>query len=105
MHVAINMSVVALYAVNMWIRTGESPSFGVAMGLSVLALARLAVSGWLGAEIVHVHRVGIVETDAAPLAHAFRRAAQIPPWQQPPRAPTVLREQVLLPRSSGSCWA
>jgi uncharacterized membrane protein len=77
-HMAINLTVVALYGVNLWVRAGDWPSFDVGMGLSVLALALLAISGGIGAEMVHVHRVGIVEADAAPRASAAADARSAP---------------------------
>jgi uncharacterized membrane protein len=64
-HMAINLVVVALYALNLWIRADEAAGFGVVMGLSALALCLLATSAWIGGELVHVHGVGVADATAA----------------------------------------
>jgi uncharacterized membrane protein len=69
-HMAINLAVVALYAMNLWVRSEDPPSFEIGMGLSALALGLLAISGWLGGELVHVHGVGVA-------GHAEAQAAAI----------------------------
>lgn len=57
-HMAINLTVVALYVVNVWMRTrGDDPD--AALLLSVLAIAMLLVSGWLGGKMVYVHGVAV----------------------------------------------
>jgi uncharacterized membrane protein len=58
-HLSLNLTVVALYGVNLWLRSTEPPDFLVGMGLSVVAIVLLAASGWIGAEMVHVHGVGV----------------------------------------------
>jgi uncharacterized membrane protein len=58
-HMAINLIAVALYAINIWMRTHGSPVVGLPLALSVVAVGGLAVSGWLGGHIVHVHGVGV----------------------------------------------
>lgn len=58
-HMAINLFVVALYAVNLWLRGTEPPDFLVGMGLSIVGITLLFASGWIGGEMVHVHGVGI----------------------------------------------
>ena len=40
-------------------RLGGSPNTGTPLVLSVIAIAILAVSGWLGGEMVHRHGVGV----------------------------------------------
>ena len=60
-HMAINLTVVALYIVNAWMRRrGVSDA---AIWLSVISVALLAVSGWLGGKLVYVHGVAV---DPAP---------------------------------------
>ena len=58
-HLAINLSVVVLYAINLWLRSAEPPNFLIGMGMSVLGVTLIAISGWLGGEMVHVHGVGV----------------------------------------------
>ena len=56
-HMALNLTIVALYAINAWLRRD-----GVSTGdiwLSVLAVALLGVSGWLGGHMVYVHLVAV----------------------------------------------
>ncbi len=63
-HMAINLSVVALYAVNLWLRSAEPPVFLAGMGLSVLGVVLIAISGWIGGEMVHVHGIGVAAVPA-----------------------------------------
>ena len=58
-HMTINLSVVVLYAVNIWLRTGGQESMDVPIALSVIGVCMIAVSGWLGGEMVHVYGVGV----------------------------------------------
>jgi uncharacterized membrane protein len=68
-HMTLNLVVVVLYAVNVWLRMSEPADLRLPMLLSVIAIVLLAVSGWLGGEMVHVHRVGVEESaDAARVA-------------------------------------
>lgn len=58
-HMSINLVVVALYAVNIWMRMSSNTNTGTPLLLSVIAVALLAVSGWLGGKMVHEHGVGV----------------------------------------------
>ena len=51
------------FIINLGIRLPdiESPT-GFSIALSGIAIALLVVSGWIGAEMVHVHRLGVSET-------------------------------------------
>jgi uncharacterized membrane protein len=57
-HMGINLSVVALYAVNLWFRLHWS----TLVWLSMLGLGLLVVSGWLGGKMVFEHGVGVART-------------------------------------------
>lgn len=57
-HMTINLLVVALYGVNLWMRAAGGEIAGWPVALSVLAMLLLAVSGWLGGELVYVHGFG-----------------------------------------------
>ena len=59
MHLALNLTVVALYAVNLWLRTTSPPSADLGFALSLFAVVLLGFSGWIGGEMVHVHGVGV----------------------------------------------
>lgn len=52
---SVGVAVVALYAVNLWLRLNGS----TLVWLSVLALGLLVVSGWLGGKMVFEHGVGV----------------------------------------------
>ena len=62
-HMTINLIVVALYAINICLRAGELSLRGASMStpvlLSILGVALLCVSGWLGGQMVHVYGVGV----------------------------------------------
>lgn len=73
-HMSINLTVVALYAFNAWLRLGNPGiTGGVPFGLSVLAVAMLAVSGWLGGKMVYLAGVGVTAGDAAATPESRRR--------------------------------
>ncbi|MFL6663845.1 MAG: DUF2231 domain-containing protein [Rhizobacter sp.] len=59
-HMAINLTVVALYLVNVWMRTTGGDSSATLL-LSVVAIALLVASGWLGGKLVYVHGVAVDE--------------------------------------------
>lgn len=59
MHMALNLVALTLYAVNLWLRIYHGSNQGLPLVLSLIAFAILGVSGWLGAEMVHKHGVGV----------------------------------------------
>jgi uncharacterized membrane protein len=58
-HLILNLIVVALYAVNAWMRTEGPAGLSTPFLLSIVAILLLSVSGWLGGELVYRHGVGI----------------------------------------------
>lgn len=58
-HMALNLTIVVLYVVNAWLRHQGTVSAGVTLGLSVLAIAMLLVSGWLGGKMVYEAGVAV----------------------------------------------
>lgn len=61
-HMILNLTIVALYVVNLFIRRGALPADGkLPLILSIISIALLLVSGWLGGELVHVYRVSVAE--------------------------------------------
>ena len=48
-----------LYSVNGWIRTILEPDAVLPVLLSVVGIAGLVVTGWLGGELVYIHKVGV----------------------------------------------
>ena len=68
-HMSINLAVVALFAFNAWLRTGEHNPSGTPFVLSIVGIALLVVSGWLGGKMVFEAGVG-VSLGEAPAASA-----------------------------------
>lgn len=65
-HMTINLAVVALYVVNAWLRVGQdATASGTPFILSLIAVAMLAVSGWLGGKMVFLAGVGVSPEAAA----------------------------------------
>ena len=62
-HMAINLTIVGLYVVNIFMRTANPEMMRTPFLLSAIAVALLAVSGWLGGKMVYVHGIAV---DAAP---------------------------------------
>lgn len=58
-HMCVNLAVVALFAVNLWLRTVAGPGANAPIWLSVIGVVLLGVSGWLGGEMVYVHGVAV----------------------------------------------
>jgi uncharacterized membrane protein len=74
-HMVLNLGAVALFAINWFVRTrvnGDSPW---PLVLSVVGIVGIAVSGWLGGELVYVHRVGVEEDEDVRAAARQRRVA------------------------------
>src|SRR3569832_75898 len=64
-HMGINLFIVALYAINAWTRVHASVSPKVSLALSVVAIALLLVSGWLGGKMVYEAGVAVHAADTA----------------------------------------
>lgn len=58
-HMALNLTVVVLYAINAWTRASGALSPDMALLLSVVAIALLLVSGWLGGKMVYEEGVAV----------------------------------------------
>lgn len=65
LHMALNLVALTLYAVNLWLRIYNGSNEGLPLVLSLIAVGTLAVSGWLGAEMVHKHGVGVDLTSSS----------------------------------------
>jgi uncharacterized membrane protein len=64
-HLILNLIVVALFLFNLGVRYNASPEnefFGVV--LSIIALAFLAVSGWLGGSLVYIYGMAVAATSS-----------------------------------------
>jgi len=60
-HMGINLTVVALYAVNLWLRLQEA-AHSIVLWLSIIAIGLLVISGWLGGKMVYEYGVGVSRT-------------------------------------------
>ena len=69
-HMALNLTIVALYVVNAWLRRDGVTD--AAIWLSVIAVVMLGVSGWLGGHMVYVHAAAVAP-EATPLGEDVRR--------------------------------
>src|SRR5690625_698103 len=58
-HMAINLSAVVLFAVNLWLRRGTAELTNWQLGLSLVGVGLILVSSWLGGQMVHVFGVGV----------------------------------------------
>ena len=58
-HMALNLTVVALFAINLWLRINGAEVAGLPLALTIVAITLLSVSGWLGGHLVYVHAVGV----------------------------------------------
>jgi uncharacterized membrane protein len=79
-HMILNLTVVALYAGNLYLRGFAAPDDPAPLWLSVLGVGLLGVSGFLGGTLVFEERVGVVEQVAHPVESPRYEAPQgIPP--------------------------
>jgi uncharacterized membrane protein len=60
-HMALNLTIVVLYVINAWTRwqTTDAAPDGTSLVLSIVAIALLLVSGWLGGKMVYERGVGV----------------------------------------------
>lgn len=73
-HLGINLSLVVLFAINLWLRMSHEMGGSLPVILSFVGVAMLAVSGWLGGELVYVRGVAIEPQESIALKGP-RRAA------------------------------
>lgn len=53
-HMALNLAIVVVQVINFWLRSRPGPDENWPILISVVAVAALVVSGWLGGQLVHV---------------------------------------------------
>lgn len=73
-HMTINITVLVLFAVNFWLRSDAPVDDSGLVWLSLIGVALLGVSGWLGGEMVYVHGVGVGRSRAERIESEARRA-------------------------------
>jgi uncharacterized membrane protein len=74
-HLVLNLATVAVQAVNFWLRMDEGGSDVLPRAISIVAVAALLASGWLGGHLVHV--LGVTQPQNAD--EAERRHDQLHP--------------------------
>jgi uncharacterized membrane protein len=55
----INLTVVALYVVNFWMRMPAPENPGKLVWLSLISIGLLTISGWLGGKMVYEHGIAV----------------------------------------------
>ena len=65
-HLAINLAVVVLYIFNAGMRSADASPGGTPFVLSLVGIAMLGVSGWLGGKMVYEAGIGVSGMDAPP---------------------------------------
>jgi uncharacterized membrane protein len=75
-HMSINLTIVALYVVNILLRVANPDVLRVPLVLSIVAVAMLTVSGWLGGKMVYELGVA-VDNAEAPTAIPLGRQERI----------------------------
>ena len=75
-HLILNLSMVAVFVVDFWIRWQNPASRGVPFTLSIVGVLILFYAGWLGADLVHEHHVTVSEEQQKPATIVdYRKAA------------------------------
>jgi uncharacterized membrane protein len=72
-HMCINLVVVALFAINLWLRTVAAAGVDPPIWLSVIGVVLIGISGWLGGEMVYVHGVAVEPRRTAAEQHMTDR--------------------------------
>ena len=67
-HMVLNLAIVAAQAASFWLRTVDETMGPLPRGISIVAVAALVASGWLGGHLVHVLGVTQPREGAQPAA-------------------------------------
>ena len=63
-HMCLNLLVVGIFAIDLWLRTTDVATSNTPILLSVIGIALLGISGWLGGQLVYVHGVAVEPQDS-----------------------------------------
>ena len=58
-HLLVNLSAVALFAVNLWLRLSLPESSRVPLLLSIVGVLGIGIGGWLGGKMVYVKGMAV----------------------------------------------
>jgi uncharacterized membrane protein len=81
LHMAINLSIVVIYAVNFWLRLATPTATGL-VWLSALTVVMLLVSGWLGGKMVFLSGVAVSTEEQKQQLHSGSVKRQHTPGEQ-----------------------
>ena len=62
-HMAINLTVVGLFVINLWLRLSTPDGGTTPVWLSAIGVGLLAISGWLGGKLVYLGGVAVSAAD------------------------------------------
>jgi uncharacterized membrane protein len=82
-HMGLNLTIVALYVINAWTRVNGSVSPNTSLLLSIIAIAMLLVSGWLGGKMVYEAGVAVHAADTAASTGTWTGAERRAGWSAP----------------------
>jgi uncharacterized membrane protein len=72
-HMVLNLIAVAIFALNFYLRIGNTAGATLPILLSVTGVFFIAVSGWLGGELVYVHGMGVEQHSTRATADERRK--------------------------------
>jgi uncharacterized membrane protein len=58
-HMSLNLVALAVFAWNLWLRWQREPASDPPLLLTLIGVALISASGWLGGELVYVHGVAV----------------------------------------------
>lgn len=58
-HMSMNLVIVAMFGLNLWLRTGDSPYIASTISLSAVGITLLSFSGWLGSQLIQVYGMAV----------------------------------------------
>jgi uncharacterized membrane protein len=61
-HMVFNLIAVAIFGLSFYLRLDHTPGAALPVVLSVAGVLLIAVSGWLGGEMVYVHGIGVQQS-------------------------------------------
>jgi uncharacterized membrane protein len=94
-HMSLNLVIVALYAINAWTRVHSSVSPNVSLWLSIIAIALLLVSGWLGGKMVYEAGVAVHAADTAESSPGWTGERNTRSWTGPAGTGTLRGDRAM----------
>jgi uncharacterized membrane protein len=77
-HARINLLVVVIFVIDFWMRTTGMAMSNTPVLLSVIGVALLGISGWLGSQMVYVHGVAVEPQDSPRPLDSARSEGHMP---------------------------